>query len=121
MASNSDIITENDMNVKAINEKARGKLSLQRDIFHFIAKHEAKEENRRKSQAAGAPVLTRAEELIKKRSEAQKKKGKRTDQEEIRPLDADGVHQPVTTFQWDDAPGPIKKGEAMAQRVLQSR
>ena len=61
MASNTDIIRENDTNVKEIHEQARGKLSLRRGIINFIAEHDAEEEKRRKSQAAGAPALSRAE------------------------------------------------------------
>ena len=53
--------------MKAINEKVRGKLCLQRDILTFIQKHEHEEEERRKSQAAVAPVLSRGEELIRKK------------------------------------------------------
>ena len=74
MASPAIIIKENDANMKLIAQKCRGKLCLQRDILNFIAKHEVEEEARLKAQAAGAPVLSKCEELIKNRSEAQLKK-----------------------------------------------
>ena len=117
MASNTDIIRENDTNVKEIHEQARGKLSLRRGIINFIAEHDAEEEKRRKSQAAGAPALSRAEYLAQKRSEAEWKKRKKQDEGENCPLDADGVHQPVAIFQWEDAPGPIKEGRQIWSRM----
>ena len=110
MASNTDIIRENDTNVKEIHEQARGKLSLRRGIINFIAEHDAEEEKRRKSQAAGAPALSRAEYLAQKRSEAEWKKRKKQDEGENCPLDADGVHQPVRISTWVDDRGPLEDG-----------
>ena len=119
MASNSDIIKENDTNMKRINEKVRGKLSLQRDILNFIHKHEQDEEERRKNQAAGAPALSRGEELIQKRSEAQMREKRKTQgDEDTCPLDADGAHQPVRIVTWMDGPGTLEDGEKHWDRRL---
>ena len=74
MASTKELLSEIDTNVKEIHEQARGKLSFRRGIINFIAEHDAEEEKRRKSQAAGAPALSRAEYLAHKRSEADWKK-----------------------------------------------
>ena len=110
MAGNNDILSQMDANMKEINEKARGRTSFKRGILNIIAEFEAAVENRRKSEAAGTPELERGEELIKKGSEAQGKKRKRTDKQEIRPLDADGVHQPVRISTWVDDRGPLEDG-----------
>ena len=71
MAGNNDILSQMDANMREINEKARGRTSLQRGILNTIAEYEAAEENRRKSQAAGTPELERGEERGGTRREAQ--------------------------------------------------
>ena len=93
MASSAEIIKEHVGNMRVITEAIKGKLELQRSIMQFIQKHKREEEERRKHHSAGEPLLSRAEELIQKRSEAQKQaKRKKKDGESVCSLDIEGAH-----------------------------
>ena len=109
MARPVDIIRENDENIKYIREKVDGKLVLQHHILQFIEEHEQEEKERIALQGAGGgPVPSQCELLVQERAETQGCKKKKTD--EVAPLDADGVHQPVSVTTWSDDPGPLRGG-----------
>ena len=74
MASPAAILAQNDKNLKWIRKVIDGKTHLQRDIMNFIEKHNREEEERWKAHADGTPLPSRGEELVAKRSEAQKKR-----------------------------------------------
>ena len=119
MASSADNITENDQNNEQINESIGGQVHLQRDIINFNDTHVREELERCKGHDDGTPLPSRGEELVAKRSEAQKKKKRKRPDDEIDcALDADGAHQPVRVDEWSDEPGPLEDGAKVWDRMF---
>ena len=119
MASSADNITENDQNNEQINESIGGQVHLQRDIINFNDTHVREELERCKGHDDGTPLPSRGEELVAKRSEAQKKKkSKRPDDEINCALDAVGALPPVRVYHWLNEPDPLEDPHAYWDRRL---